>query len=105
MEVKHGSSRRPFQPGHKYSACWVSSELLSQQLSPFHLQKYKVLCIPAESEEPPCIDVHPYFSLMILRKALTELRERMNDVCERELSRISDLSEFLHIKLKLCEIQ
>uniref|UniRef100_A0A3B4BY63 FinTRIM family, member 87 n=2 Tax=Pygocentrus nattereri TaxID=42514 RepID=A0A3B4BY63_PYGNA len=55
------------------------------------LQKCKALCIPAELEELPCVDVHPYFSLMILRRALTELRERVNDVCDRELSRISDL--------------
>uniref|UniRef100_A0A3B1JNR5 Uncharacterized protein n=1 Tax=Astyanax mexicanus TaxID=7994 RepID=A0A3B1JNR5_ASTMX len=38
----------------------------------------------AEPEDLPCVDVHPYFSLMILRRALTELRERMNDVCQRE---------------------
>ncbi|KAL6468142.1 hypothetical protein MHYP_G00238190 [Metynnis hypsauchen] len=55
------------------------------------LQKCKALSIPAELEELPCVDIHPYFSLIILRRALTELRERVNDVCDRELSRISDL--------------
>ncbi|XP_072525457.1 E3 ubiquitin/ISG15 ligase TRIM25 isoform X2 [Salminus brasiliensis] len=55
------------------------------------LQKCKALYAAAEPEDLPCVDVHPYFSLMILRRALTELRERMNDVCDRELSRISDL--------------
>ncbi|KAI4871307.1 hypothetical protein NFI96_007662 [Prochilodus magdalenae] len=56
------------------------------------LQKCKTLCTPAELEELPYVDVHPYFSLIILRKALTDLRERMNEVCDRELSRISDLN-------------
>uniref|UniRef100_A0A4W4DX01 Tripartite motif-containing protein 16-like n=1 Tax=Electrophorus electricus TaxID=8005 RepID=A0A4W4DX01_ELEEL len=58
------------------------------------LQKCMALCGPAELEEVPSVDVHPYFSLIILRRALVELRERVNDVCDRELSRISKLSEF-----------
>ncbi|XP_076838308.1 uncharacterized protein LOC143483351 [Brachyhypopomus gauderio] len=55
------------------------------------LQKCKTVCGPAEREELPRVDVHPYFSLMILRKALMDLRERVDDVCDRELSRISEL--------------
>ncbi|XP_062843763.1 E3 ubiquitin/ISG15 ligase TRIM25 isoform X2 [Trichomycterus rosablanca] len=47
-------------------------------------------CVPADPVELG-IDVHPYFSLMILRRAITELRERVNDVCDRELARIAVL--------------
>ncbi|XP_066512677.1 E3 ubiquitin/ISG15 ligase TRIM25-like [Hoplias malabaricus] len=60
------------------------------------LQKSRVLCAPAELEEPPYVDVHPYFTLLILRRALTELRERINDMCDRELSKISDLIKDEH---------
>lgn len=58
------------------------------------IQKCKPLLVPADPDELPGVDVHPYFSLMVLRRAVTELRERVNDVCDRELARISDLSEF-----------
>ncbi|XP_060724461.1 tripartite motif-containing protein 16 isoform X2 [Tachysurus vachellii] len=55
------------------------------------LLKYKSLLVPADTDELPGVDVHPYFSLMVLRRAVTELRERVNDVCDKELARISDL--------------
>lgn len=58
------------------------------------VQKCKPLLVPADPDELPGVDVHPYFSLMVLRRAITELSERVNDVCDRELARISDLSEF-----------
>lgn len=66
----------------------------SQQAFVICVQKCKPLFVPADPDELPGVDVHPYFSLMVLRRAITELQERVNDVCDRELARISDLSEF-----------
>ncbi|KAF7692407.1 hypothetical protein HF521_010017 [Silurus meridionalis] len=67
-------------------------ELLSGTDDHIHfLLKCKPLLVPADPDELPDVDVHPYFSLMVLRKAITELRARVNDVCDRELARISDL--------------
>nr|XP_055057346.1 tripartite motif-containing protein 16 [Misgurnus anguillicaudatus] len=67
-------------------------EMLSNTEDHLHfLQHYKSLCAPPEVGGRPSIDVHPYFSLLILRKALTELQEKVNDVCEREIARISDV--------------
>ncbi|KAG7319908.1 hypothetical protein KOW79_017051 [Hemibagrus wyckioides] len=67
-------------------------ELLSHTDDHIHfLLKCKPLLVPADPDELPGVDVHPYFSLMVLRRAVTELRERVNDVCDRELVRISDL--------------
>ncbi|XP_067220347.1 tripartite motif-containing protein 16 [Chanodichthys erythropterus] len=55
------------------------------------LQNYKTLCAPPDTGSRPSIDVHPYFPLLILRKALTELRDKVSDVCDRELTKISEL--------------
>ncbi|TTC44349.1 E3 ubiquitin/ISG15 ligase TRIM25 [Bagarius yarrelli] len=67
-------------------------ELLSNSDDHIHfLLKCKSLLVPSDPDELPDVDVHPYFSLLILRRAITELRERVNDVCDRELVRISDL--------------
>ncbi|KAF4117790.1 hypothetical protein G5714_002343 [Onychostoma macrolepis] len=55
------------------------------------LQNYKTLCAPPDTGGRPSIDVHPYFSLLILRKALAELRDKVNEVCDRELTKIAEL--------------
>ncbi|XP_051557657.1 tripartite motif-containing protein 16 isoform X1 [Myxocyprinus asiaticus] len=60
------------------------------------LQNYKNLCAPPEVGGQPSIDVHPYFSLLILRKALTELKERVTDICDRESARISEMVDEEH---------
>ncbi|XP_031415090.1 E3 ubiquitin/ISG15 ligase TRIM25 [Clupea harengus] len=39
----------------------------------------------------PSLDIHPYFSLIAMKKSLTELQERLDDVFKRELSTISDI--------------
>ena len=41
----------------------------------------------------PSLDIHPYFSLIAMKKSLTELQERLDDVFKRELATISDISE------------
>ncbi|KAL0201723.1 hypothetical protein M9458_004910, partial [Cirrhinus mrigala] len=52
---------------------------------------YKTLCAPNDSGCQPSIDIHPYFSLLILKKALAELRDKVNEVCDRELTKIVEL--------------
>ncbi|KAI7809956.1 putative tripartite motif-containing protein 16-like [Triplophysa rosa] len=56
----------------------------------YFLQHCQSLCAPPDTGGRPSIDVDPYFSLLILRKALAELREKVNDVCDRETARISE---------------
>lgn len=58
------------------------------------MQNYKTLCAPPDTGSRPSIDVHPYFPLLILRKALTELRDKVGDVCDRESTKISELGEY-----------
>ncbi|XP_051557658.1 tripartite motif-containing protein 16 isoform X2 [Myxocyprinus asiaticus] len=61
-----------------------------------YIKNYKNLCAPPEVGGQPSIDVHPYFSLLILRKALTELKERVTDICDRESARISEMVDEEH---------
>ncbi|XP_073787172.1 tripartite motif-containing protein 16 isoform X1 [Danio rerio] len=55
------------------------------------LQNYKMLCAPPDAGGRPSIDVHPYFSLLILRKALTELTDKVAEICDREAAKISEI--------------
>ncbi|KAL1281004.1 hypothetical protein QQF64_015604 [Cirrhinus molitorella] len=72
-------------------------EALSNTEDHIHfLQNYKTLCAPPDTGGRPSIDVHPYFSLLILRKALTELRDKVNEVCDRELTKITELVDEEH---------
>ncbi|XP_030630516.1 tripartite motif-containing protein 16 [Chanos chanos] len=57
----------------------------------YFLQRCKPLSAPPDRGDPPSIEVHPYFSFTILKRALTEFKERVNDLCDREIARISDL--------------
>ncbi|CAM4587325.1 unnamed protein product [Leuciscus chuanchicus] len=68
-------------------------EALSNTEDHIHfLQNYKMLCAPPDTGGRPSIDVHPYFPLLILRKALTELRDKVSEVCDRESTKISELA-------------
>uniref|UniRef100_A0A8C2JN84 FinTRIM family, member 87 n=1 Tax=Cyprinus carpio TaxID=7962 RepID=A0A8C2JN84_CYPCA len=72
-------------------------EVLSNTEDHIHfLQNYKTLCAPPDAGGRPSIDVHPYFSLLILRKALTELRDKVNEVCDRESTKIAELVDEEH---------
>lgn len=72
-------------------------EALSNTEDHIHfLQNYKTLCAPPDAGGRPSIDVHPYFSLLILRKALTELRDKVNEVCDRESTKIAELVDEEH---------
>ncbi|XP_073704167.1 tripartite motif-containing protein 16-like [Garra rufa] len=67
-------------------------EALSNTEDHIHfLQNYKTLCAPLDTGGRPSIDVHPYFSLLILRKVLAELRDKVNEVCDRESTKIAEL--------------
>ncbi|XP_059357147.1 tripartite motif-containing protein 16-like [Carassius carassius] len=72
-------------------------EALSNTEDHIHfLQNYKTLCTPPDPGGRPSIDVHPYFSLMILRKALAELSDKVNEVCDRESTKITELVDEGH---------
>lgn len=62
------------------------------------MQNYKTLCAPPDTGSRPSIDVHPYFPLLILRKALTELRDKVTEVCDRESTKISELGEYKYTR-------
>lgn len=66
------------------------------------MQNYKTLRAPPDTGSRPSIDVHPYFPLLILRKALTELRDKVSDVCDRELTKISELGEYKNTDTQDC---
>ncbi|MBN3302405.1 TRI16 protein, partial [Amia calva] len=53
------------------------------------LQKCQSLCAPPGAADSPNITVSPLFSLEAVGKAVTELKERLEDVCQGELVKIS----------------
>ncbi|XP_043120659.1 tripartite motif-containing protein 16 isoform X2 [Puntigrus tetrazona] len=72
-------------------------EALSNTEDHIHfLQNYKTLCAPPDAGGRPSIDVHPYFSLLILRKALVELADKVGEVCDRESMKIAELVDGGH---------
>ncbi|XP_062337013.1 tripartite motif-containing protein 16-like isoform X2 [Osmerus eperlanus] len=56
----------------------------------YFLQRCRSLDQPPQSVDLPCINVHPCFVDKILRGALVDLHDRLQEVCEKEIDRISD---------------
>lgn len=56
-------------------------------------QKGQSLESVPDTGDLPSIDAHPYFSLIVMRKSLAELKERLDESIRRELSVISDISK------------
>ncbi|KAJ8248650.1 hypothetical protein COCON_G00233950 [Conger conger] len=53
------------------------------------LQSSKSLCVPPGPGDLPSITVSPYVSFEAVRKCVSELKERLEDVCKGEMSKIS----------------
>ncbi|XP_036416300.1 E3 ubiquitin-protein ligase TRIM47-like [Colossoma macropomum] len=53
------------------------------------LQSFQSLCVSSGSEDSPSITVHPHLSFDGMRKSLSDLKERLEEFCKQEFSRIS----------------
>ncbi|XP_064189767.1 E3 ubiquitin-protein ligase DTX1-like [Anguilla rostrata] len=53
------------------------------------LQRSKPLCVPPGLGNLPIRTSNPYFSFETVRKCVSELKEQLEDVCRREISKIS----------------
>ncbi|XP_064190372.1 tripartite motif-containing protein 16-like isoform X12 [Anguilla rostrata] len=61
------------------------------------LQRCQSLCAPPGPEDFPSITVSPQVSFEALRKSVSELKERLEDVCQVELAKISIKVGEVHI--------
>ncbi|KAJ8377617.1 hypothetical protein AAFF_G00255750 [Aldrovandia affinis] len=61
------------------------------------LQSYQSVCAPSGPGDLPRITVNPHFSFEAVRKHVSELKERLEDVCKGELVKISQTVEKVHI--------
>ncbi|XP_064190374.1 tripartite motif-containing protein 16-like isoform X14 [Anguilla rostrata] len=61
------------------------------------LQSCQSLCAPPGPGDFPSITVSPLVSFEALRKSVSELKEKLEDVCQAELSKISITVEEVHI--------
>ncbi|KAG7488275.1 hypothetical protein MATL_G00033210 [Megalops atlanticus] len=65
------------------------------------LQSCQSFCAPPGPEDLPSITANPHFSFDYVRKSVSELKERLEDVCKAELAKISD-----SVKLRRhCEVK
>ncbi|KAJ8276910.1 hypothetical protein GJAV_G00069270, partial [Gymnothorax javanicus] len=53
------------------------------------LQSAKALCVAFALADQPSVTVSPHISFEAVSKGVAELKERLEDVCEREMSKIS----------------
>ncbi|XP_036416295.1 E3 ubiquitin/ISG15 ligase TRIM25-like [Colossoma macropomum] len=53
------------------------------------LQSFQSLCVSSGSEDSPSITVHPNLSFDGVRKSLSDLKERLEEFCKQEFSKIS----------------
>ncbi|XP_064190025.1 tripartite motif-containing protein 16-like [Anguilla rostrata] len=60
------------------------------------LQSCQSLCAPPGPEDLPSITVSPHVSFEAVRKSVSELKERLEDVCQVELVKISIKVEEVH---------
>ncbi|KAG5849674.1 hypothetical protein ANANG_G00074260, partial [Anguilla anguilla] len=60
------------------------------------LQSCQSLCAPPGPGDLPSITVSPLVSFEALRKSVSELKERLEDVCKEELAKISITEEEVH---------
>ncbi|XP_035271017.1 tripartite motif-containing protein 16-like isoform X1 [Anguilla anguilla] len=60
------------------------------------LQSCQSLCAPPGPGDLPSITVSPHVSFEALRKSVSELKERLEDVCQVELAKISITVEEVH---------
>ncbi|KAJ8245175.1 hypothetical protein GJAV_G00274300 [Gymnothorax javanicus] len=61
------------------------------------LQSAKTLCVSPASGDKPSVTVSPHISFEAVGKCVAELKERLEDVCEREMSKISAASRAVSI--------
>ncbi|KAJ8361787.1 hypothetical protein AAFF_G00420530 [Aldrovandia affinis] len=61
------------------------------------LQSYQSVCAPSGPGDLPRITVNPHVSFEAVRKHVSELKERLEDVCKGELVKISQTVENVHI--------
>ncbi|KAJ8373269.1 hypothetical protein AAFF_G00266800 [Aldrovandia affinis] len=61
------------------------------------LQSCQSVCDPPGPGDLPKITVNPHVSFEALRKQVSELKERLEDVCKGELVKISQTAEKVHI--------
>ncbi|XP_036418239.1 tripartite motif-containing protein 16-like isoform X2 [Colossoma macropomum] len=53
------------------------------------LQSFQSLCVSSGSEDSPSITVHQHLSFDGVRKSLSDLKERLEEFCKQEFSKIS----------------
>ncbi|KAI4891057.1 hypothetical protein NFI96_003441, partial [Prochilodus magdalenae] len=52
------------------------------------LQSFQSLCVSSEPEESPSITVHQHLSFDGMRKSLSDLKEKLEQICKQEFSKI-----------------
>ncbi|KAK1784821.1 hypothetical protein P4O66_003491 [Electrophorus voltai] len=53
------------------------------------LQSFPCLCVSSESEDSPSIHIHQHLSFDVVKKSLSDLKERLEEFCMEEFSKIS----------------
>ncbi|XP_026882639.2 tripartite motif-containing protein 16-like isoform X2 [Electrophorus electricus] len=53
------------------------------------LQSFPCLCVSSESEDSPSIHIHQHLSFDVVNKSLSDLKERLEEFCMEEFSKIS----------------
>ncbi|MBN3316810.1 TRI39 ligase, partial [Atractosteus spatula] len=53
------------------------------------LQNFQSVCVPPGAGDSPSIPVHPHFSLEAVRRVVSGLKERLEDLCKKESVKIS----------------
>lgn len=57
-------------------------------------QNFPTLCVAPEAMVPKVL-INPQFSFGEISKTATEMKENLDDICKKELSKISKTGEFL----------
>lgn len=76
------------------SLCFISLYLTKCQL--LFEQNFPSLCVPPEAMVPKVL-INPQFSFGEMSKTATEMKEHIDDICKKELSKISKIGMFHYV--------
>lgn len=74
---------------HENSAFKVTVEALDPEAAIFFLQTCESMCTPLETGDLPSVVVNPEASFEPVRDVILDLREKVEDLCNQELSKIT----------------
>ena len=57
-------------------------------------QNFPTLCVPPEAMVPKVL-INPQFSFGEISKTATDMKDNLDDICKKELSKISKIGMFL----------